>query len=293
MSERVYLSDREVKSELLEILNGVDLFLKEKEIQYTIFSGTLLGALRHKGFIPWDDDIDIAMRRSEYERLLEILRIENYLGENLHAEGFELGNSDLPFLKIVNSKIKCMEKVTDHCYVEENLWIDIFPIDGVPEQDREKYFRKLDNIIDIYQLRRISQNGWEMGDAGGTGNTSVDLIESNTKTEKETKRSFFEKVYRKYLYSVSFDRLCSIMINTGKKYSREKTSLLTNTLWGIGFKEAFPAEFMLDMTEYEFENRRFPGISNADGWLRIRYGDYMQLPPEEKRESHGLKAWRI
>ncbi len=285
MSEKEYLSDSEVKSELIEILSGVDLFLKKNNLEYTIFAGTLLGALRHKGFIPWDDDIDIAMRRSEYERLLEILQKENSLGEDLYAEGFELGNCDLPFLKIVNRKIRCLEKVSNKSYAEENLWIDIFPIDGVPENNREKYFKKLDDIIEVYQSRRITQNGWEMDEPEGE--------DEDKATEKEPKRGLFDRIYRKYLYSISYDKLCSIMINTGKKYSGEKTSLLTNTLWGIGFKEAFPAEYMQSMTEYEFENRKFSGIVNADEWLTIRYGDYMKLPPEKDRICHGIKAWRI
>ncbi len=103
---REYLSDKQVKSELTALLQVVHEFLVEHNIQYTITAGTLLGAVRHKGFIPWDDDIDIALTREQYDKLVRLLRERNnWVNECVYAEGFELGNDDIPYIKIVNKNI--------------------------------------------------------------------------------------------------------------------------------------------------------------------------------------------
>ena len=103
---REYLSDKQIKSELTALLQVVHEFLVEHNIKYTITAGTLLGAVRHKGFIPWDDDIDIALTREQYDKLVRLLREQhNSVNECVYAEGFELGNDDIPYIKIVNKNI--------------------------------------------------------------------------------------------------------------------------------------------------------------------------------------------
>ena len=127
---REYLSDKQIKSELTALLQVVHEFLVEHNIKYTITAGTLLGAVRHKGFIPWDDDIDIALTREQYDKLVRLLREQhNSVNECVYAEGFELGNDDIPYIKIVNKNIF----VEDHTasidrneFKEDFLWVDIF-----------------------------------------------------------------------------------------------------------------------------------------------------------------------
>lgn len=133
---REYLSDKQVKSELTALLQVVHEFLVEHNIKYTITAGTLLGAVRHKGFIPWDDDIDIALTREQYDKLVCLLRERNNsVNEYVYAEGFELGNDDIPYIKIVNKNIF----VEDHTassnrneFKEDYLWVDVFCWDNVP-----------------------------------------------------------------------------------------------------------------------------------------------------------------
>ena len=126
---REYLSDKQIKSELTALLQVVHEFLVEHNIKYTITAGTLLGAVRHKGFIPWDDDIDIALTREQYDKLVRLLREQhNSVNECVYAEGFELGNDDIPYIKIVNKNIF----VEDHTasidrneFKEDFLWVII------------------------------------------------------------------------------------------------------------------------------------------------------------------------
>ena len=92
-----YLTSDEIKTELLNSLREIDMFLKKNNIQYSIMSGTMLGCIRHGGFIPWDDDIDIGMLRPEYNKLLNLLRKNsNCLNEELFGVGIELENGQWP-----------------------------------------------------------------------------------------------------------------------------------------------------------------------------------------------------
>ena len=126
--ERKYLNIKEIQEEELNILKETIKFLDHNNIKYYIFYGTLLGAVRHQGFIPWDDDIDIAIPRPEYEKLIKILKEKNNKINNLNIEsiGYEVGVSDWPFIKIVNKDIK----LEDELNCDKNLWIDVFPLDG-------------------------------------------------------------------------------------------------------------------------------------------------------------------
>ena len=103
-----YLDIKEIQKEELNILKETIKFLNKNNIKYYIFYGTLLGAVRHQGFIPWDNDIDIAIPRPEYEKLINILKEKNNKINNMNIEsiGYEVGVSDWPFIKIVNKDIK-------------------------------------------------------------------------------------------------------------------------------------------------------------------------------------------
>lgn len=110
-----YLTSDEIKTELLNSLREIDMFLKKNNIQYSIMSGTMLGCIRHGGFIPWDDDIDIGMLRPEYNKLLNLLRKNsNCLNEELFGVGIELENGQWPFLKIYNKNILVKENMEEN-----------------------------------------------------------------------------------------------------------------------------------------------------------------------------------
>lgn len=268
------LSDADIKKELINMLREVDSYMRDNQFQYTIFAGTLLGAVRHKGFIPWDDDIDIAMLRPEYEKMLKKIKNDGLINDHLTAVGYELGNGEIPYIKIVNKKIKTEEYISPYSSEQGYLWIDVFPLDGVPKNNIENYYRMLKQVENKYLGKRIYLHNWKM-DAG-------------------LNKSFFRKLKSHIKWSfVSMDHITNKFIRLGRKYDVQKSEKVSNNLWGVGYKEAFSSKLMANIIDYEFECIKVKGIKNADEWLSIRYGDYMKLPPENERENHGLKAWWV
>ena len=149
------LSLKEIQQEETKILIKVINYLNNNDITYYIWGGSFLGTVRHKGFIPWDDDIDIAITRKEYNKLLELLRGNNKIDENIEAIGFELNNFDTPFIKIINKKINIREEMNYDKY----LWIDIFPIDGVPKKHKMFYII-LKMYEKMYLWKRSKERNW-------------------------------------------------------------------------------------------------------------------------------------
>ena len=137
------------------MLYEIDKYLENNEISYSIISGTMLGAIRHNGFIPWDDDIDIGILRSDYNKLVKLLRENCYITENLFGTGFEIDEGEWPFIKIYNKNISVIEEGVSK---EEKLWIDIFPFDGVPQKKYNLYFKVIKNFRRVYHKKRIMHN---------------------------------------------------------------------------------------------------------------------------------------
>ena len=147
------LSLREIQLEELEMLKNIVKFLDKNNIQYFLCGGTLLGAVRHKGFIPWDDDIDIAILREDYEKFVKIAQ-ENKIHDNYSVASFETNTLDYPFCKVLNHNIEISSK----SLIDKNLWIDIFPLDGFPSDYNEskKITKKVSILIGMIYLHTTS-----------------------------------------------------------------------------------------------------------------------------------------
>ena len=271
---REYLSDKQIKSELTALLQVVHEFLVEHNIKYTITAGTLLGAVRHKGFIPWDDDIDIALTREQYDKLVRLLREQhNSVNECVYAEGFELGNDDIPYIKIVNKNIF----VEDHTasidrneFKEDFLWVDIFCWDNVPMRFtklRYAYFKSY--IRHAWGSKRAKKHNVTCGYNNPIHHKIVEFL------------------FRNY----SLEKLTFKYIEYWKKFNKTESQFINNNTWGDGLKY-LPKELMTEFKLYYFENIQVYGMKDADTYLSIAYGDYMKLPPEDQRINHGIKAWR-
>lgn len=258
------LSLKEIQKQELNILRETIKFLKENSINYYAAYGTYLGAVRHKNFIPWDDDIDIFIPRNDYDILLEKLRSNNSLiTKDLEGECFELGNSDWPFLKIVNKKITLKSK--SKC--DKYLWIDIFPLDGIPENC---FFY---NIIlmflrNLFIVKRAS------------------IVKTNN--SKGIKR-FLKGIGMIVIKPIPYNTIISFYIKHCKKYKFKNVNKVADCVWGDIKRNYIYKDEMINK-DYLFDNILINGFYDYDKILKRFYGDYKIFPPKSERNTHNFEA---
>lgn len=255
---------RKVQFKELEILKEVKRICQMHNIPYFLYGGTLLGAVRHKGFIPWDDDIDIAMLRPDYERFLEIASKD--ISSEYYVESSKL-NPDYvySFCKVKANNTIYMEECTSKINIHQGIWIDIFPIDFVKTDDISKIKKQL-NKTKIWQTAMDFSSG---------------IIQLNSVKSKilftllcKMKKHNLVKTKEKIMQGTPKDSAKCLFDYNGI-YSFEKF--------------IFPIDYFSSQSEYEFEGEIFTGPKNYDLLLSQFYGDYMTLPPIEKRVSeHGI-----
>ena len=263
------LSLKEIQYEEKEMLKKVVDFFNEQDMTYYLWAGTFLGAVRHKGFIPWDDDIDLAMTRPEYNKFLAYLKKNNNkISDNLEVIGLELGNSDFPILKVINKNVKVDE--IEQC--DEYLWIDIFPLDATP-QDNKKFYKRVAFLNKIFILKRQQR------------------LHQNLMATSKFKR-FIKAIGMGILRLWRYDSYKKFYLKYCTKYNYDDYEYVHNNVWCSS--AAVYNKNDLISAEYEFEGLKVNGIKDYDKFLSMGYGtDYMQLPPVEKRMTHKFKAWKI
>ncbi len=248
---------------------------KKNNLTYYCCGGTAIGAIRHQGMIPWDDDIDVFMPRKDFDRFVQIVNSsssDDYELETPHI------NDKYPFYsaKFCNKHTTLLESKDVPCVY--GLYIDIFPIDGAPndyEQARamERRFTKTK-----YKLEAIS-----------THISFVEYIMLLTKPKewgrfvRKTIGFFFRSLYRKHLLQ-QLDAICY-------KHKYEDSTLVAVYCGSYGPKEVFPKAWLDGNISFQFEGLNVDLPIGYDDYLRQYYGNYMQLPPEEKRISHHNKAY--
>ncbi|MDR2835049.1 MAG: LicD family protein [Bacteroidales bacterium] len=243
---------RKAQLRMLEILKTVDVICRKHNITYWLDGGTCLGAVRHQGFIPWDDDLDIAVMRKDYKRLCNILKKE--LPENLI---FQDETTDklypLKFAKVRDKNSRMYDPLLSKNLKEQGIYIDIFPI--------EKGYEKIKTFIDFFYgraFRRLHHH------SGGKKEYFIALI-------MWPFACFLVYFFRSLIFLSSSDCLIyGYGVSTLKKYQLYK-------------KDFIPTKSIL------FENHEFSAPANPDGYLKQLYGNYMQIPPKEKRRTHADK----
>lgn len=239
---------REMQLELVKMIKAVDTIFKENGIQYFLVGGSVLGAIRHKGFIPWDDDMDIGIKRNQFERAEELLASMNdYVYEP--SDKHIIPDAPLGHLHLVNEVYP----------IENSPTLDVFALDGVSENKKSwKKVRRLANWYHLAVLGRPAQNrGLPMKCATWLLLTVIP-------------KNIWKKI-RNY----AFKKLTSIDV---------ETAAYVANIWGAwGFKEFYPREMFDKTVDGDFEGLKLPLPSNPDAYLSQMYGNYMEFPPVEKR----------
>ncbi len=255
----IELSHSEVKKLELDILSSIDSFCEEKGIKYSLAYGTLLGSVRHKGFIPWDDDIDIWMPRPDYIRFVNEFKHDYYL---VKSPGINDDNYYLHFAKVFDTRTTLIE-ATGYKW---SLFVDIFPIDGIPGNDEES--------ISFYEKAKEKRKFL---------NNYRNLVEL-TQVKPSTPKEFVVRNITKFInlfYSCA--TLRNQYVHYISQFDFNTSSMCFDCAFGDNHRIITKSE-ATSIIRGDFENGKYNIFSHYDHILRLIYGDYMQLPPVEERK---------
>lgn len=257
-------SIEELKKIQLDLLLVFHRFCVEHDIKYSLAAGTLIGAVRHKGFIPWDDDIDVYLLRDEYKKLIEVYPRKSI--NNCSLVSMERDNNwHRAYAKFYDSRTLMMEK-TKSRYEGIGVGIDVFPVDDVPD-NQEEWKR--------YNKRRIFLRNI----------MSVKTMAFSAK--RNILKTAFLLVGQFLLLPVSQKALAKILDKYGQKYNGKGFRHVYENNPGVyNSKHAWLKKDMEQFLDSEFEGYQVKIMAGYDDYLTTIYGNYMQLPPEEKRVSH-------
>lgn len=265
---------REIKSTdvpaiYLELLEAFDKLCQKHGLRYTLYAGTMLGAIRHKGFIPWDDDLDVAMPREDYEKLIALIpSLENERYHPICHRTHPWLMSKLTYMADTHSRVTySYEKTEKPAYIH----IDVYPFDLLPN-DKERYERIIQN-----QLRRI---------------LLFKIRDINTNYPRTSKmKAFAAKVVKAVSSVMNVHKILNGIDENARSYSLDTTvdhsDDLVYVLVTEDRKKPFPAAYLEEYTTVPFEHLQVKCLAHYHEILTALYGDYMQLPPEDKRKPGG------
>lgn len=254
---------RKSQLKLVKILFEIDKICKKYQLDYWIDSGTLLGAVRHKGFIPWDDDIDIAMPIESYNRFLEIVKKE--LPENLYILNYNREKENFcHWIKIKDRTSVCIEHKGQK--YDKHLFVDIFPMRRYKEKSKltykmYKFFGYVDNLEEYFNAKKVNEYG---------------------------KKIDFKYVIKKILY-ILFRKISNNKVNKLNELKIDDQFYR----WGYCLKTGYSCfhknTYIYPLVKIKFEGYEFNAPNDQDGYLQNLYGSkYMDLPPIEKRKAHNI-----
>ncbi len=250
------------------MLEFVDDVCRKNGIKYSLIGGSLIGAIRHKGFIPWDDDIDIILTKDNYEKLINILNQEKGRYQTLKIGE---GGERYTFTKLVDKNTQLFETCQQKFLPEYGVFLDIFCYypTAANDKEKEKHYKKIKRAV------RLLANGKN---------------EFHFKTLPRDCIRFCKNIF------LSNEMICKMIhkkfLNIMNKYTNNSGYMISN-FPAYGFQKELQLE--KDTNEYidtEFEGIKVMIFKNYDNILKTTYGDYMKLPPESERISrHRVKVW--
>ncbi len=248
---------------MLGILDYVIEYCKDNGLTYYLIGGSLIGAVRHRGFIPWDDDIDIALLRKDYDYLVRSFNANK-------TDRYELLDIScnpkfyLPYAKIIDNRTMLQENVHGICPVGVN--IDVFPLDYISKE-----------VQDDYQRRNLKK-------------TNIEKIIAIKSIPLRADRSLWKNamiLFLRGLFPIPYTYYTKQRVKRASRIiSKEPTGILANLYGAWGEREITDAENFRYPIDGSFEGRTVNLPNGYDEWLTHVYGNYMSLPPEEKRISH-------
>lgn len=245
-----------------EILKAVVKICNDNNIKYYMIGGTLLGSVRHKGFIPWDDDIDIAMFRDDYNKFVDIwpkIRPDDLVLQNKETDK----RVHISFTKIRKKGTRIIEKETKNSGIFKGVFIDIFPLDNIPKED--SLYKDLEYYFYYYLI-------------------SVSLYKNGYRSYKSKLLKNISAISSLFLSFELINKVSNYIIT---RQHNVETDYVTSYTSGYGYKKQRMNKKKIygDGVLLQFEDCEFIAPTNFIDYLVHLFGDYKQLPPKEKRGS--------
>lgn len=252
----------DIQKKLLKILEWFHIFCVENNIRYYLIGGSMIGAARHQGFIPWDDDIDIGMPREDYEKFINITynkKYNNYIVESIYNNKKDYV---YPFAKIYDISTTLIENT--RYKTKRGIYIDVFPLDGIGSIKNSLH------VQTIFFLKKLM-----LGKVCG--------INKN--------KSLFRNLFIYFMRIVpecilNHNNIIKYMENMCKKNHYEDSKYVGNLYGAYWSKEFIEKEIIGNPTLYKFENIKVYGVENYNEFLSSIYGDWRKVPPIEKQKTH-------
>ena len=255
---------KKVRLTQFEIAKEIRRVCEENDIRYFLAHGTFLGAVRHKGFIPWDDDMDMGMLRQDYEKFCRIAPSKlkpEYCLQNWYTEP----NYALPFAKVMKRNTLYLENKKTRRLQNNGIYVDIFPYDYAPEDSFERN-QLTASLLSIYRTK---------------------LMKSGYKPWLENDKIIWKKRIG-YLY-YQMKALFTSQQSLARDYDTLAVAVHDSSMIcernGRTKLDCYDHSWVEELADYTFEGEGFKGPKNYDGYLTSLYCNYMELPPEGEREN--------
>lgn len=259
---------RQIQIIQLEMLIEVDRICKLCGIKYNIIAGTLLGAVRHGGYIPWDDDADVALLRPEYEKFRQAVMRELdtsrfYFQDNRRTKGYRWG-----YGKLRRKNTLFLRKHQEYMPYKQGIFIDIFPLDGVPDN----YLLRCIKNFECFCVRKIL---W-------------------SKVGQIAEKNRMKRQCYKLLAAIPEEKIWDYYYGMVRRANKKSTRMVRILMFPTPNSQyGYYRNWYENSIDTLFEGKVFQGIRDYDSYLSFKFGDYKKLPPIEERKTHPVSAIQL